>query len=72
MGKRRSSFVAGDDSSDDRPAKVSKKVKKGSSSSGGGPEVDSDGNTFWEVCDSSCAPRPRPAIFSLYGTCTTF
>lgn len=47
MGKRRSSFVASDDSGDDRPATVSKKVKKGSSS--GGPDVDSEGNTFWEV-----------------------
>lgn len=48
MGKRRSSFVADDnDAGDERPAKVSK-VKQG----GAGPEVDDDGNTFWEVRNS--------------------
>lgn len=69
MGKRRSSFVASDDSDHERPAKVSK-VKKGSSSSGGGPGVDSEGNAFWEVCYATyrgscaagqCACTPPPS-----------
>ncbi|KAF3761183.1 PC4-domain-containing protein [Cryphonectria parasitica EP155] len=48
MGKRRSSFVASDDSGEERPVKVAKKAEKGSKSSGGA-DVDSEGNTFWEL-----------------------
>lgn len=48
MGKRRSSFVASDNSGDERPAKVSKSAK---ASSKGDVEVDADGNPFWEVRD---------------------
>lgn len=48
MGKRRSSFVASDNSGDERPTKVSKKAQKASTSNGEG-DVDADGNTFWEV-----------------------
>ncbi|KAK7737902.1 hypothetical protein SLS53_006280 [Cytospora paraplurivora] len=49
MGKRRSSFVASDNSSgEEPPAKVSKKDKKGSNS-GDSKNVDEEGNTFWEL-----------------------
>lgn len=49
MGKRRSSFVANDDSGgEEPPAKVSKNDKKGSDS-GNSKNVDDEGNTFWEV-----------------------
>ncbi|KAI3395032.1 hypothetical protein diail_1855 [Diaporthe ilicicola] len=49
MVKRSSSFVVSDNSSgDERPAKVSKKAKKGSSSKDG-TNVDSEGNTFWDL-----------------------
>lgn len=51
MGKRRSSFVASDESGDERPAKqpkVSKKSAK-SSSNAGGSGVDADGNPYWVV-----------------------
>lgn len=48
MGKRRSSFIASDESGDERPAKVSKKASKANSS--GDSTVDADGNVFWEVC----------------------
>lgn len=51
MGKRRSSFVASDDSGvDERPAKITKKTKKSSSS--GGAEADANGDPFWEVRDA--------------------
>lgn len=50
MGKRRSSFIASDDSGDERPTKVSKKAKKASASKGAADvTVDAEGNTFWEV-----------------------
>jgi hypothetical protein len=53
MVKRRSSFVASDNSSgDERPAKTSKKAKqedKKGSGSKEGTNVDSEGNAFWEV-----------------------
>lgn len=51
MGKRRGSFVASDDSGEERPAKqskVSKKSAKGSSSTGGSG-VDANGDPYWEV-----------------------
>lgn len=51
MGKRRSSFVASDESGDDRPAKQSKISRKSSkgSPSRGGAGVDADGNAYWVV-----------------------
>ncbi|KAG8158607.1 hypothetical protein KVR01_011729 [Diaporthe batatas] len=53
MVKRKSSFVASDNSSgDEQPAKTSKKAKqetKKGSSSKNGANVDSEGNTFFEL-----------------------
>lgn len=48
MGKRRSSFVASDNSGDERPSKASKKAKTVSTPNGE-TDVDAEGNTFWEV-----------------------
>lgn len=49
MGKRRSSFVASDDSGgEERPARVSKKSKNGAGK-GTAKNVDDEGNKFWEV-----------------------
>lgn len=59
MGKRRSSFVASDDSGDERPAKITKKTKKGSS--GGGAEVDANGDPFWEVREDT-----RPSAWWIF------
>ncbi|KAJ4416249.1 hypothetical protein N0V82_006853 [Gnomoniopsis sp. IMI 355080] len=51
MGKRRSSFIASDDSGDERPVKVSKKASKSNSS--GESAVDADGNVFWELANNN-------------------
>lgn len=65
MGKRRNSFVAsdGEDPGDERPAKVSKKATKATKASkpSGGAQVDSDGNTFWEVSTPARHQVPRVA-----------
>ncbi|KAJ4395950.1 hypothetical protein N0V93_000166 [Gnomoniopsis smithogilvyi] len=51
MGKRRNSFIASDESGDERPVKVSKKTSKTSSS--GDAAVDADGNVFWELANNN-------------------
>lgn len=69
MVKRSSSFVASDNSSgDERPAKTSKKAKqetKKGSSSKNGTNVDSEGNTFFEV--SHPLTHVSPKTLTLYG-----
>lgn len=68
MGKRSNSFVVDDESGDERPATVTKKIKQ--SSSKDGAEVDSEGNTFWEVCRRLRASAPPKEV--LGGTHSRF
>ncbi|PSR80933.1 transcriptional Coactivator p15-domain-containing protein [Coniella lustricola] len=49
MGKRRSSFVASDESDDNRPAKVAKKANSKAPTSKSGAGIDAEGNAFWEI-----------------------